>query len=984
MDFSLKKSFISHGSYKHMKKIAGVATNPNKDDPEELPILSDHDLGDHHHHHRSHTEPMSPVDSADRREVIVKIDDGDSSTKSVAGRRSMEQSKVWRGSSYEFWREEERERDNANENNNSKDDFRFVQRGHQTTSEDPPSKLIGQFLHKQRASGDMTLDMDLEMDELRHDRDLTPLAESPMNSGTSKELKVSFQPTASDVVESASNELVRRRFKDSPDEDVIQSSQQSQDCRESTNYRGKNGSAGSDNEVLRCTSNAAFDRDVSFQKKSTLLRMKTKSRLIDPPEEPDIRAGRLPKSGQVQKSGQLRSGLLGKGLEDDEDDPFWEDDLPDDFKKANLSALTLLQWVSLILILGLFTCTLSIPFLRHKNLWKLKLWKWEVLILVLICGRLVSGWGVRIVVFFIERNFLLRKRVLYFVYGVRKAVQNSLWLGLVLMAWHFLFDEKVERETKSDNLKYVTKVLVCFLVGTLVWLVKTLIVKVLASSFHVSKYFDRIQESLFNQYVIETLSGPPLIEIKRTEEEEERLADEVRKLQNAGATIPPDLRAAAFQSARSGRVIGSGGLQRSPKKSNRFSQALGGKKADEGITIDHLHKLNPENVSAWNMKRLMNIVRHGSLTTLDEQILDSTHDDEKATEIRSEVQAKAAAKKIFQNVARPGAKHIYLQDLMRFMRDDEALKTMTLFEGASESRKISKASLKNWVVNAFRERRALALTLNDTKTAVNKLHRMVNVIIGIVIAVIWLLILGIATSKFLLFVSSQLVLVAFIFGNTCKTIFEALVFLFVMHPYDVGDRCEIDGVQMVVEEMNILTTVFLRYDNTKIMYPNSVLSTKPINNYYRSPDMGDAVEYCIHVATPADKIAAIRQRVLSYVDNKKEHWYPSPMIIMKDVEDLNRVRFAVWLTHRMNYQDVGERWVRRALLVEEMAKIFRELDIQYRLLPLDINICTMPPLTSSSRLPLIGQERQAEVSEEGEFYLFDLVEMHTLCQFSIA
>ena len=54
-------------------------------------------------------------------------------------------------------------------------------------------------------------------------------------------------------------------------------------------------------------------------------------------------------------------------------------------------------------------------------------------------------------------------------------------------------------------------------------------------------------------------------------------------------------------------------------------------------------------------------------------------------------------------------------------------------------------------VNAFRERRALALTLNDTKTAVNKLHRMVNIMVGIVIAVIWLLILGIATSKFLLF-----------------------------------------------------------------------------------------------------------------------------------------------------------------------------------------------------------------------------------------
>jgi len=106
-------------------------------------------------------------------------------------------------------------------------------------------------------------------------------------------------------------------------------------------------------------------------------------------------------------------------------------------------------------------------------------------------------------------------------------------------------------------------------------------------------------------------------------------------------------------------------------------------------------------------------------------------------------------------------------------------------------------------VNAFRERRALALTLNDTKTAVNKLHRMLNFLVAIIILVIWLLILEIATTKFLLFVSSQLVLVAFIFGNTCKTVFEAIIFLFVMHPFDVGDRCEIDATQVMFISLGV-------------------------------------------------------------------------------------------------------------------------------------------------------------------------------------
>lgn len=77
-----------------------------------------------------------------------------------------------------------------------------------------------------------------------------------------------------------------------------------------------------------------------------------------------------------------------------------------------------------------------------------------------------------------------------------------------------------------------------------------------------------------------------------------------------------------------------------------------------------------------------------------------------------------------------------------------------------------------------------------------------------------------------------------------------------------GPKLCILKLQMVVEEMNILSTVFLRYDNQKIIFPNSVLATKAIGNYYRSPDMGDAVEFCIHISTPAEKIAEMKQRIL--------------------------------------------------------------------------------------------------------------------------
>ena len=71
---------------------------------------------------------------------------------------------------------------------------------------------------------------------------------------------------------------------------------------------------------------------------------------------------------------------------------------------------------------------------------------------------------------------------------------------------------------------------------------------------------------------------------------------------------------------------------------------------------------------------------------------------------------------------------------------------------------------------------------------------------------------------------------------------------------------------MIVEEMNILTIVFLRYHNEKIFYPNSVLSTKPISNFYRSPKMSDSVEFFVDVATSIESIGALKARIKTYVN----------------------------------------------------------------------------------------------------------------------
>lgn len=173
------------------------------------------------------------------------------------------------------------------------------------------------------------------------------------------------------------------------------------------------------------------------------------------------------------------------------------------------------------------------------------------------------------------------------------------------------------------------------------------------------------------------------------------------------------------------------------------------------------------------------------------------------------------------------------EDLLRFMKKEDVDNVIPLFEGAAERKRIKRSALKNWLVSfisvsvrfgkyqkcsstlhcrsndelliktfcilqvkVYLERKSLAHSLSDAKTAIEELNKLASGILVIVIIIVWLLIMGFLTTKVLVFISSQLLLVVFIFGNTAKTVFEAIIFVFVMHPFDVGDRCVIDGVQV--------------------------------------------------------------------------------------------------------------------------------------------------------------------------------------------
>lgn len=286
-------------------------------------------------------------------------------------------------------------------------------------------------------------------------------------------------------------------------------------------------------------------------------------------------------------------------------------------RKFKIRISSLIEWVLFLVMMTCLICSLTISTIKEKFKWGLEIWKWCLMLLVIISGRLVSGWVIRCLVFLIERNFMLREKVLYFVYGLRRSFQNCVWLGLVLLAWTFMFNAQVHKKNKI--LKKVFQALVAVLIGATIWLIKIVLVKVLASSFHVATYFDRMKESVFHHYVLDTLSGPPMDED-------------------------------AYKIAHSRHLTTSKSLPTKLKESKRLSKSK--KFGSRRIDIEKLRKLSTQNTaSAWNVKRLVTYVRSFGLSTISKTV-----DEFGTTEITSEWEARTCAKRIFRNVAKPGAK----------------------------------------------------------------------------------------------------------------------------------------------------------------------------------------------------------------------------------------------------------------------------------------------------------------------------------------
>jgi hypothetical protein len=121
-------------------------------------------------------------------------------------------------------------------------------------------------------------------------------------------------------------------------------------------------------------------------------------------------------------------------------------------------------------------------------------------------------------------------------------------------------------------------------------------------------------------------------------------------------------------------------------------------------------------------------------------------------------------------------------------------------------------------------------------------------------------------------ITSLTVAISMIFGESIKSFFAAIIFLFVTHPYDVGDRVYLGGsgnVGFFVRQMYLLSTTFERFDGYIVSFPNSLLSTMAICNVRRTGSQAQAIEVILPTIWSPDEVTEHASSKVTDPSNRK-------------------------------------------------------------------------------------------------------------------
>lgn len=170
----------------------------------------------------------------------------------------------------------------------------------------------------------------------------------------------------------------------------------------------------------------------------------------------------------------------------------------------------------------------------------------------------------------------------------------------------------------------------------------------------------------------------------------------------------------------------------------------------------------------------------------------------------------------------------------------------------------------------------------------------------------------------------------FAIGGTVTEFLACVIFIFIKHPYDIGDRVDIDRVQLIVERISLMYSVFRRIDSDKtVQIPHNVANSLWIENVSRSRSMKEQYNFSVCAKTTNADILVLRAELEKFVkasENKRD-FIPEIDIELLSLGDLKQLDLRVEIKHKSNFANEPLRQTRRNKFMVALLATMRAVPI---------------------------------------------------------
>ncbi|KAM3418216.1 hypothetical protein BST61_g4220 [Cercospora zeina] len=430
----------------------------------------------------------------------------------------------------------------------------------------------------------------------------------------------------------------------------------------------------------------------------------------------------------------------------------------------------------------------------------------------------------------------------------------------------------------------MNKVLVSFMVGAILNFVEKVIIQLIAISFHLRTYADRIE---INKFQIGSLTKLYKFSKEKIEVDDAEFED--RSGLASGARTPGQAFNEAKQAAKQGL--------------SKFGD-VAGKVA-------------------------------GDFT--GRQVTKSTHPHQVVLALLGSTSgAQVLARRLYRTFAREDIETVVADDLRpAFENDDEATAAFTMFDKDMNG-DISMEELEAVCVEIGRERKSITASLKDLDSVVSKLDDVFMFIVCVIVILVLISLISTSAAGVLTSAGSAVLALSWLFSATAQEFLQSVIFVFVKHPFDVGDRVGIygntgallRGDDYFVKEIALLYTEFKKMEGHIVQAPNSYLNTLFILNQRRSGGLAEAVSITIKFGTTLEQIDGLRTKLLEFVQSEKREYQGNILTELRDIVEVHSMNLNVVFFYKSNWQNEGLRLARRNKFICAMMVTMQELGIE--------------------------------------------------------